>query len=300
LSEPDFRRALLAGYPDRVAQRREAGSPNVRLASGAGATIAPESGVRDGEFLIALDVSRHADPNVARHVAADPRVGRGRTHGSAPTHVPRRTGPVETLPDASIRIASRVEREWLKPTATEVVHHFDKESGKVRATVVDRYDAIVLAERPAPVDPELAAQLLADAWLARGPREEAAQLLRRLRFAGRMWVTVLSAPPPWRAHSTTCTSAAPAADSRDLDKTRPVARRPQRLTRASGTTRTVASRLRETGGLSAWPRRRAWDANAKPWSSRPRPTDRCKLTRDLRSFWIAYPEVRKELRGVTR
>src|SRR4029077_710352 len=70
LSEPDFRRALLAGYPDRVAQRREAGSPNVRLASGAGAMIAPESGVRDGEFLVALDVhanvERHVDPNVAR------------------------------------------------------------------------------------------------------------------------------------------------------------------------------------------------------------------------------------------
>ena len=55
-----FRRAILAGYPDRVAQRREPGSPNVRLASGTGATIAPESGVRDGEFLVALDVQTRA------------------------------------------------------------------------------------------------------------------------------------------------------------------------------------------------------------------------------------------------
>jgi len=62
LSESDFRRAILTGYPDRVAQRREPGSPSVRLASGAGATIAPESGVRDGEFLLALDVSRNPQP----------------------------------------------------------------------------------------------------------------------------------------------------------------------------------------------------------------------------------------------
>ena len=54
LSESDFQRAILSGYPDRVAQRREPGSPNVLLASGTGATIAAESGVRDGEFLVAL------------------------------------------------------------------------------------------------------------------------------------------------------------------------------------------------------------------------------------------------------
>ena len=59
-AEVDFRRAILAGYPDRVAQRREPGSSNVLLASGAGATMAAESGVRDGEFLVALDVSRHS------------------------------------------------------------------------------------------------------------------------------------------------------------------------------------------------------------------------------------------------
>ena len=56
LSEADFRQAVLAGYPDRVAQRREPRSPRVRLASGAGAVIAPESGVTEGEFLVALDV----------------------------------------------------------------------------------------------------------------------------------------------------------------------------------------------------------------------------------------------------
>ncbi|MGH9140282.1 MAG: helicase-related protein, partial [Vicinamibacterales bacterium] len=55
-----FRRAVLAGYPDRVAQRREPGSPNVLLASGTGAVVGPESGVLDGEFIVALDVSQPA------------------------------------------------------------------------------------------------------------------------------------------------------------------------------------------------------------------------------------------------
>ena len=40
LSDATFRRAILAGYPDRVAQRREPGSPRVRLASGTGAVVA--------------------------------------------------------------------------------------------------------------------------------------------------------------------------------------------------------------------------------------------------------------------
>src|SRR5262249_6192777 len=55
-TESDFRRAVLAGYPDRVAQRRETGSAKVLLATGTGATMAAESGVRDGELLVALDV----------------------------------------------------------------------------------------------------------------------------------------------------------------------------------------------------------------------------------------------------
>ena len=56
IAEPDFRRAVFAAYPDRVAQRREAGSPRVRLASGRGAVLGDESGVRDAEFMVAVDL----------------------------------------------------------------------------------------------------------------------------------------------------------------------------------------------------------------------------------------------------
>ena len=53
----DVRRALLAGYPDRVAMRREPGSLRVLLSSGTGAMLAKESGMHTGELLVALDIS---------------------------------------------------------------------------------------------------------------------------------------------------------------------------------------------------------------------------------------------------
>src|SRR5262249_10131606 len=86
ISESEFRRAILAGYPDRVAWRREPDSPRVKLSTGAGAVIAPESGVRAGEFLVAVDLQGSARPND---------------------------------PESRIRMASLIEREWLAPTSRE-------------------------------------------------------------------------------------------------------------------------------------------------------------------------------------
>src|SRR5262249_34520858 len=130
-SEVEFRRVLFSGYPDRVAQRRDAGSPRVRLASGAGAGMATGGGGRDGGVLLAL-------------------------------HVPAASRPRD--PDSRIRLASIVEREWLEPTASEVVHRLDAD-GVVRAFEVDRYDALVLSERPRQIDPEIAGGILAAAYL---------------------------------------------------------------------------------------------------------------------------------------
>ena len=62
IDETTFRRAVLAGYPDRVAKRRNQGNPKglpppdsnrVTLATGHGAVMGRESGVRDGEWLVA-------------------------------------------------------------------------------------------------------------------------------------------------------------------------------------------------------------------------------------------------------
>ena len=116
-------KAIFLAYPDRVAQRREARSERLLLASGSGAILARESGVRDGEFLVALELS-----------------------GSGG--------------EALVRMASIVEREWLTPTRSETTHTFA--DGKVHAVERFFYGAIFLYERPANVDP-VEAQRLIDA-----------------------------------------------------------------------------------------------------------------------------------------
>jgi ATP-dependent helicase HrpB len=269
ISETAFRLAVLAAYPDRVAQRREPGSARVKLATGTGGVLAPESGVREGEFLVAVDV--RARPGEAR-----------------------------------IRMASRVEREWLQPNAIEIVHSFDAAAGVVRAVELERYDALTVRERPAAPDPDEAARLLADAWLSRTRSDDDEQLLRRVRFAG---------------HEIDLASAARAAalgrrSLADLEMTRGLPADVLRTldTRAPATLRLPSGRsvrleylddgrvqasvkLQDAFGLVATPligprREPVLFALLAP-NGRP-----VQLTTDLRSFWErTYPEVRKELRG---
>ena len=272
-SETSFLRAVLAGYPDRVAQRRAPASAELLLASGAGASLARESGVASGEFLVALDV----------------RQVRGQ---SAAT----------TL----VRLASLVDHEWLTPTSSEIVHRFDAGAGRVKAAAIDRYDALTLAERPVAVDPDAAATLLADAWLARGPLEADLQLLRRLRFAGRgadLPALVRAAAQGARTLDVIDLAAALPHDAvRDLDREAPdtisvPSGRRVRLEYKEDGTVTAAVKLQELFGLAETPRvgRRREPVLLALLAPNGRPV---QLTRDLRSFWDrTYPEVRKELRG---
>jgi len=271
-SESEFRRVLFAGYPDRVAQRRDAGSPRVRLASGAGAVLSPESGVRGGEFLIAVDV-----------------------------HASTRPGD----PDSRVRLASVVEREWLEPTAVEVVHRLD-DDGTVRAFEVDRYDALILSDRSQPIDPDVAAGILAAAYLKRQMPDDDVTLIRRLAFAGidvpleplvrtaglgvrRLGDIDLSAALPREAA---------AAIARDAPEQIVVpSGRSVRLEYREDGTVAAAVKLQELFGLAetprVGPRREPVLLSLLAPSGRP-----VQLTRDLRSFWDrTYPEVRKELRG---
>lgn len=57
VDDATLRRALLAGYPDRVAMRREPKSPRLLLSSGTGATLAREADDGAGEFLVVLDIT---------------------------------------------------------------------------------------------------------------------------------------------------------------------------------------------------------------------------------------------------
>ena len=288
LREEVFLRAVLAGYPDRVAQRREPGSANVLLGSGTGAIMAPESGVLEGEFLVALDVR---DPP-----------------GSHPQSNPQ-SNPQSSIRNpqfASVRMASLVDRGWLRPTASAVVHRFDKSSGRVKAIAIDRYDALVLAERPVPVDPEIAAQLLADAWLARGPRDDDARLLRRLKFAAvdvDLVSLVRTAAYGVRTLDEVRLAGALGADIlRALDRDAPESlavpsRRHVPLEYNDDGSVSASVKLQELFGLAETPRvgrqREAVVLALLAPNGRP-----VQLTRDLRSFWDrTYPEVRKELRG---
>ena len=268
-----FRRAVLCGYPDRVGKRRGEGSARVLLASGHGAVVGPESGVREGEYLVALDVQ----------------AGR-RGEGS----------------EARIRLASAVDREWLEPTTSRVEHELDAASGRVRGFSRDYYDALLLRERPIAPAPAAAAALLAAAYLARGLSPADEQLIRRLRFAGLR----VDTPRLVADAAQGCRSLAEIDLMRDLTwATRQALERdaPERLAVPSGRTHaleyhddgTVSAsvKLQELFGLAETPR---IGPSAEPvllmlLAPNGRPV---QTTRDLRSFWTrTYPEVRKELRG---
>jgi len=205
-----------------------------------------------------------------------------------------------------IRIASRVESEWLTPTGTDIVHRFDKPSGSVKAVRIERYDALILSERSVAVDPEIASGLLADAWKARGPREDDVRLLRRLRFAGHtIDLDELVRTSAYGLRSIDDIDLArglPANVIRDLDRDAPEtlvvpSGRHARIEYNEDGTVSASVKLQELFGLADTPRigRRREPLLLALLAPNGRSV---QLTRDLRSFWDrTYPEVRKELRG---
>jgi ATP-dependent RNA helicase HrpB len=278
--ESAFRRAILAGYPDRVARRRDVGSTRFLLATGSGAVQARESGVRDAEFIVALDVQLSGTPG------------------------PRRLQPSADEP--VIRMASRVELEWLTPTSSVVEHRFDAISGRVKAARVDRYDALVLGEHPIATDLSVAAPILAAAWLERGPGERDRPLLRRLAFAGidvdLQELALMAASGARTIDDVDIAGALPPKMARDLERDAP-----SRFAAPSGRSHpveygedgsvSVEIKLQELFGLTETPRigKRRIALRISLLAPNGRPV---QVTQDLRSFWErTYPEVRKELRG---
>jgi len=273
IGESDIRRALLAGYPDRVGRRRTPGSPRVLLASGHGAVIGSESDVRAEEFLVALDVT----------------AGK-RGEGS----------------EARIRLASVLDREWLTPTSTRVEHALDQDTGSVRAVSREYYGAIVLAERPATSDPTEAQRLLVDAFLVKPLSSVDEQIVRRLRFAGiptDIRLLAERAVEGCRTLRDLDIRQGLTADERlRLSQSAPEtvdvpSGRHARLEYQEDGSVTSAIKLQELFGLADTPRvgPRREPVLLELLAPNGRPV---QVTRDLRSFWErTYPEVRKELRG---
>jgi len=267
-------RALLAGFPDRLARRRERRSNRLVLASGQGALLGRESGVREADLLVAVEVT-------------------GGVAGAAGEPV--------------VRTASRVARDWLSGVETAVVHRFDEGSGSVRAFAEDRYERLLLDERPVPPDPDQAEALLVEALDRRGLGEAAGRLARRLRVAGleadlhgavvaacrgRTRLPSLDEPEQWLDAGT----------RRRLERLAPT-----RLPLPSGRTAALeyredgtvvaAAKLQELFGLAETPRigARRQPVVFELLAPNGRPV---QTTSDLSSFWQrTYPEVRKELRG---
>ncbi len=287
IDETAFRRAVLAGYPDRVARRRNQGNPKglplpdgdrVTLATGHGAVMGRESGVRDGDWLVALDV----------------------TSGTV-----RLKADATLTTEATVRSACRIEAEWLSPTRSEVVHSID-DSGVVRAHATDWYDALVLRERPVAIEPESASQMLAQAWCNRDHDAETERLVRRAAFAGQTLdlpaLAVLAATGAKSLKTLDVAAQLPWATKQAIDRDAPdslavPSGRAMRLDYAGDGTVSVAVKLQELFGLAETPRLgpkripvtfHLLAPNARPVQS----------TQDLKSFWATtYQEVRKELRG---
>jgi len=271
--EADLRRALFVGYADRLARRREPQGMTLVLATGTGAVLGRESGVRDGEFLVALDVQ-----------------------------APTRPGD----PNALVRVASRVEPEWIVPTEIVVEHAFDPRSGRVRAWRRQRFDRLLLAEHAQAPEPAAAAGVLAEAWLAGEPDDANAAWLRRVRFAGLdVDVPALVRQAAGAASSLDgidLAAHAPYAIARELDRLAPAhldlpsGRRTALVYEADGSV-SAAAKLQELFGLAETPR--VGPSHVPVVLSLLAPNGRpVQTTRDLRSFWDrTYPEVRKELRG---
>jgi ATP-dependent helicase HrpB len=271
MTETDLRRAVLSGYPDRVAKRRSA--DKVTLASGHGAIVGRESGVHDAEWLIAIDVT----------------AGRGGANT-----------------EAIVRVASRIEPEWLAPTHSTVEQEID-DAGSVKAREIDWYDELMLVERPLGMNVDMTAAVLAAAWLERGGDKDTSRLLARIKFAGLdidlPGFVFAAARGARRVQDIRVTEDQLAWEVRQrLARDAPDALivpsgRPMRIDYAADGSVSVSVKLQELFGLADTPR---LGPTLVPVTFHLlAPNGRAvQTTRDLKSFWErTYPEVRKELRG---
>lgn len=291
--------ALLAGFPDRVAQRRAPQSDRFKMASGAGAKISPRSAVRADDLILAvgLEGGRTAEHLITTAWALDP---------------------------ARLPITEGVETR------------FDPEREAVVQFSVRRYLALVLDERPAGggADPMAVAEALAhaaaaDPLRAFRPDDQAKHFLRRLWCAA-TWAPGLEIPalrgleipgPPDDFILTQCMGRRSFADLRRVDLIQAIRDHigysaaqavdrlaPDKIKLPGGATARVtytdpdsppvfSARIQHLFGMTETPKvgggRVALLIHLLAPNMRP-----MQITSDLAGFWAnTYADVRKDLRG---
>jgi ATP-dependent helicase HrpB len=291
--EDAFLRALLAAYPDRLARRRELGGARGLMVGGRGVRLAFESGVRDAELFLCIDID---------------------------------AGQTEAL----VRRASSVRRDWL-PVKSAIHVEFDLAAERVIARKRLAFEDLILEESHAALpDDAVVAQVLSAAaaeHLERvlPPADSAAgSFLLRLRSL-REWMPELILPAfddaalrevvPWLCpgrRSFADLRAAPWLDAlagRLTHAQRQTVEReaPERLEVPTGShialtyerarPPVLAVRIQELFGLAETPRIAGGRVRVLLHLLAPnyRPQ---QVTDDLASFWKnTYPQVRKDLRA---
>jgi ATP-dependent helicase HrpB len=295
-------RCVLTGFPDRLARRRQAGSPRGVIVGGAGVALHPSSVVRDAELFVAVDLE---------------------------------AGERRERAEARVRLASAVERSWLEemfPHAVSSVPEvaFDAAAERVVQRVRVLYEDLVLAETVVhDVDPALASPRLVEAACENPGRaldmgREDYGFLERVAFLAGVMRDLSLPPDPQtlliEAVEMLAVGRRSFADLRRADlqgvlrslltarqlhaldrdapeRLRLPSGREARLIYECGKPPVVAARIQDLFGLATTPRIAAGRVpvvlHILAPSNRP-----VQVTDDLASFWRrTYPEVRRQLRG---
>ena len=291
-------RALLAGWSDRVARRREPNQPRAAMTGGRGVVLAPSSAVIHSELFVCVNLD---------------------------------AGKREARAEGQVYLAHGIERSWLpaEHLRTERVCDYDPVSGGVRGWERSYYRDLVLAERAAPAGAEAASAALARAFAADPMGFLQTEEGGHLRLIQRVAFLRHAMPeldwPIWDARffADAAEELCMGARHRDafsdgrvthlLHRSLSASQRaaldreaPDRLRVPSGAEHAVdythpeapflAVRIQE---LFGWPETPMLAAGRVPvllhlLAPNYRPQ---QVTRDLRNFWnVTYAEVRKELR----